>query len=177
LISIISWLYWLEKKHVFYDGHFLSSQERICMKASLTISLSMKYFLWMKYFCCWRKFYELGQINSTSRTKKLIPVRAEIHKTLLLQIPTLAWVASLHGWLRHPSFILEIHIQISAQRENIFLLCWCYIWIQICRVLTLEHCFLIYVYFDQKCCIPLGMLPKTLNHKMYVQRDHLKMQF
>jgi hypothetical protein len=35
-------------------------------------------------------------------------------------------------------------------------------------VLTPEHCLLIYMYIGKKCWIPLGMLPKNLNHNIYV---------
>jgi hypothetical protein len=34
---------------------------------------------------------------------------------------------------------------------------------------------LMYMYIDKKCWIPENMLPKTLDHSICVERDHLKM--
>ncbi len=46
--------------------------------------------------------------------------------------------------------------------------------LEICRVLTLKHHWFIYLYIDQKYLIPRVMMPKTLNHNMYAESDHLK---
>jgi hypothetical protein len=54
------------------------------------------------------------------------------------------WVAAWQSWLIRPLFILEIQDQFLAQTENIFLFCLCCIWIQICKVITLEHYLLIF---------------------------------
>ncbi len=92
---------------------------------------------------------------------------------VIANILLVIWAAARQSWGVGLSFTLEIRAQISAQTENIFIFCFCRIWIQICRVLTVEH----YLYIDQKCWIPLGMLPKTLNHNMYVERDYLKINW
>jgi hypothetical protein len=63
----------------------------------------------------------------------------------------LFWAVAWQSWLKPPSFILEIRVQILAQTqtENINFFCLCHGWIQICRVLTLEHGLLKYMYIDQ----------------------------
>jgi hypothetical protein len=82
------------------------------------------------------------------------------------------------SWLMRLSFMLEILVLIPTQKESIFLFCLCCIWIHICRVLL--NSWALYVNIPVCWSImldPTRHIAKTLNHNMYVKRDHLKMYF
>jgi hypothetical protein len=54
----------------------------------------------------------------------------------------------------------------SWHSQNIFSFCLCHIWIQLCRLLAVEHYLLIYwsIILD-----PTRQVAKTLNHNMYLK--------
>jgi hypothetical protein len=58
------------------------------------------------------------------------------------------FAAAWQSWLRYPSLILEIWVQIFAKTEIIIFFCLSRIWIQICGVFTPEHYLLIHMYID-----------------------------
>jgi hypothetical protein len=87
--------------------------------------------------------------------KNLLPFRINLstcpawHTALTWKMTTTIRENTWKSWVMCLLFIMEIQVHISAQAENIFLLCLCRIWIQIWRVLTLKHYLVTCTYIDQ----------------------------